>query len=53
MNIIIIGVIGMVGEGVLLECFENYVVKKVLMINCKFFDIKYFKLEELIVLDFM
>lgn len=53
MNIIITGATGMVGEGVLLECLENYAVKKVLMINRKPSAIKHPKLEELIVLDFM
>lgn len=28
MNVIITGATGMVGEGVLLECLENYAVKK-------------------------
>lgn len=53
MNVIITGATGMVGEGVLLECLENYAVKKVLMINRKPSALKHPKLEELIVLDFM
>jgi len=53
MKVIITGATGMVGEGVLLECLDNYAVKKVLMINRKPSGIKHPKLEELIVLDFM
>lgn len=53
MKVIITGATGMVGEGVLLECLDNYTVKKVLMINRKPSGIKHPKLEELIVLDFM
>ena len=53
MKVIITGATGMVGEGVLLECLDNYAVKKVLMINRKASAIKHPKLEELIVLDFM
>ncbi|TDW51830.1 NAD-dependent epimerase/dehydratase family protein [Flavobacterium sp. 270] len=53
MKVIITGATGMVGEGVLLECLDNYAVKKVLMINRKPSAIKHPKLEELIVLDFM
>lgn len=53
MKVIITGATGMVGEGVLLECLDNYAVKKVLMINRKASTIKHPKLKELIVLDFM
>ncbi|WP_166922275.1 NAD-dependent epimerase/dehydratase family protein [Flavobacterium poyangense] len=53
MKVIITGATGMVGEGVLLECLDNYAVKKVLMINRKASALKHPKLEELIVLDFM
>lgn len=53
MKVILTGATGMVGEGVLMECLDNYAVKKVLMVNRKPSAIKHPKLEELIVLDFM
>jgi uncharacterized protein YbjT (DUF2867 family) len=53
MNIIITGATGMVGEGVLIECLQNPLVKKVVIVNRRPSAIKHAKLQELIVPDFM
>ncbi len=53
MKVIITGATGMVGEGVLMECLENPLVKEVLIINRKHYDISHPKLKELLVADFM
>lgn len=52
MNVIIIGVTGMVGKGVLIECFEHSDVEKILVINRASLNIKHDKLEEVIHDDF-
>lgn len=52
MNVIITGATGMVGEGVLLECLENPVVTKVLVVGRRHYDLSHPKLTELIVPDF-
>ena len=52
MKVIITGATGMVGEGVLLECLENEIVKEVLMVNRRHFNLEHPKLKELLVPDF-
>jgi len=52
MKIIITGATGMVGEGVLFECLENPIVKEVLMVNRRPYNLSHPKLKELIVSDF-
>ncbi len=52
MKVIITGATGMVGEGVLFECLENPVVKEVLIVNRRHYDLQHPKLKELIVKDF-
>jgi len=52
-KVIITGATGMVGEGVLMECLENPVVSKVLMVNRQHFDHRHPKLEEIILPDFL
>ncbi|MBT2619887.1 NAD-dependent epimerase/dehydratase family protein [Chryseobacterium sp. ISL-6] len=52
MKIIITGATGLVGEGVLLVCLENQVVKEVLIISRKPLTLTHEKLKELIVEDF-
>ena len=53
MKIIITGATGMVGEGVLLECLQNPIVEKVLIVNRKHYELSHPKLTELIVPDFL
>ncbi|RAW00968.1 NAD-dependent epimerase/dehydratase family protein [Pseudochryseolinea flava] len=48
MNVIITGATGMVGEGALLECLQNPVVKKVLIINRRPYGTTHPKLQEVI-----
>lgn len=52
MKVIITGATGMVGEGVLFECLENPIVKEVLIVNRRHYNIQHPKLKELIVNDF-
>jgi uncharacterized protein YbjT (DUF2867 family) len=52
MKIIITGATGMVGEGVLFECLENPIVKEVLIVNRRHYDMEHPKLKELLVNDF-
>ncbi|WP_316823790.1 NAD-dependent epimerase/dehydratase family protein [Pedobacter miscanthi] len=52
MKVIITGATGMVGEGVLFECLENPVIKEVLIVNRRHYDLQHPKLKELIVNDF-
>ena len=52
MKVIITGATGMVGEGVLFECLENPVVKEILIVNRRHYDLQHPKLKELIVKDF-
>jgi uncharacterized protein YbjT (DUF2867 family) len=52
MKIIITGATGMVGEGVLFECLENPIVKEVLIVNRRHYDMEHSKLKELLVNDF-
>ena len=52
LKIIITGATGMVGEGVLLECLEQPVVEKVLIVSRKSYNFKHPKLIELVVPDF-
>ncbi|WP_316848027.1 NAD-dependent epimerase/dehydratase family protein [Pedobacter psychrodurus] len=52
MKVIITGATGMVGEGVLFECLENQMVKEILMVNRRHYDLEHPKLKELLISDF-
>jgi len=52
MKVIITGATGMVGEGVLFECLENPVVKEVLIVSRRHYNLNHPKLKELLVPDF-
>ncbi len=52
MKVIITGATGMVGEGVMLECLEQPIVEKVLIVGRKQYNLQHPKLKELIVPDF-
>lgn len=51
-RVIVTGATGMVGEGVLLDCLDNPVVERVLMVNRRPSPVRHAKLSELIVPDF-
>lgn len=53
LKVIVTGATGMVGEGVLLECFENAAVAQVLMVNRRPSPLRHPKLSELIVPNFL
>jgi uncharacterized protein YbjT (DUF2867 family) len=53
MKVIITGATGMVGEGVLLECLQNDLVSKILVVGRKTCSMSHPKLSELIVPDFL
>jgi len=48
MKVIITGATGMVGKGVLLECLQNDLVTKVLVVGRKTANIEHPKMEEII-----
>ena len=52
-KVIITGATGMVGEGVMLECLENALVERVLIVNRKPYGMTHPKLKEVLVKDFM
>jgi NAD dependent epimerase/dehydratase family len=51
-NVIITGSTGMVGKGVLLECLENPLIEKVLLVNRNHLEINHPKLGEVLLPDF-
>ena len=53
MKVILTGATGMVGEGVLLECFANPKVEEVLVVGRKKYDNSHPKIKQLIVPDFL
>jgi NAD dependent epimerase/dehydratase family len=53
LKVIITGATGMVGEGVLLECLQNPVIERVLLVSRKPYDAQHPKLNQCIVPDFL
>ena len=52
LKVVITGATGMVGKGVLLECFDSDNIDSVLVINRRSIDMKHEKLKEIILQDF-
>ena len=53
MKVIITGTTGYVGDGILRCCLENPKIEKVLSVSRKKLDVTHYKLEELVIEDFM
>lgn len=53
MKVIITGATGMVGEGVLLECLQQELVKEILLVGRRHYDLNHPKVKELLVTDFL
>lgn len=52
-SVLITGASGMVGRGVLLECIDNPIIDRIVLVNRRPLDIKHDKVEEIILEDFM